>query len=147
MTKENACPAVGAAEQAQKSILAGNDLFQANSSTSGERAQGLVEALLARGEENATPSRQLARMAGFRSVRELQSEIARERENGALILSTCRGGGGYYLPADGAAGRREISEFIATLQARAQNTFAVLRSAKAALQQVDGQMAWNEWEC
>lgn len=89
--------------------------------------------LLPQGEQNAVASKDLAELAGAASVRELQSMIAQEREDGALILSTCRGGGGYFRPSPGDAGKAEIERYISTLRMRALSTLRVLRSAKAAV--------------
>lgn len=86
--------------------------------------------LLPEGRENAIPSKMLAELAGASSVRELQKRIARERADGAVILSTCEAGGGYFRPASS----QEIQVFIGTLEARARNTHGALRSAKAALE-------------
>lgn len=108
--------------------------------------QGFVASLLPQGEANALSSRKLVQLTGFRSVRDLQNEIAREREAGALILSTCRNGGGYFLPADGEAGQCEISAFVATLQARAINTMRALKTAREALQSLDGQVSLSDFE-
>lgn len=87
------------------------------------------------GRENAVPSTELAAMCGFTSTRELRHEIARERADGAVILSTTAGRGGYFLPAT----EDEVRQFIATLSNRASHTFAALRSAKALLAQMPGQ--------
>lgn len=119
---------------------------QDNFTTSQLRKQGLVESLLLHGEENAFPSSQLVRLTGFRSVRELQNEIAREREAGALILSTCRGGGGYFLPSDGEVGKHEIATFVATLRARALNTLRALKTAREALESLEGQVVLDDLE-
>ena len=54
-------------------------------------------------------SKVLADLVGASSVRDLQHMVAFERERGALILSTCKGG--YYRPADGEQGQREIAAF------------------------------------
>jgi len=89
--------------------------------------------LLPKGEANAIPSRQLAELVGAPSVRELQNRISADREGGALILSTCRNGGGYFKPSDGAEGRAEIERYIRTLRARALNTLRALSGAKAAI--------------
>ena len=48
------------------------------------------------GKENAIPSKTLAEILGFDTVRELQKAIERERQAGAVILSTCTECGGYY---------------------------------------------------
>ena len=113
---------------------------------SSRHEQGLVSSFLLQGEANALPSSELVRLTGFRSVRDLQAEIAREREAGALILSTCRNGGGYFLPADGEEGQREISAFVATLQSRAVHTLKALKTAHEALQNIDGQVSLSDLE-
>lgn len=95
----------------------------------------MVTDFLRKGRENAIPSKELAVMCGYSTTRELQSEIAIERANGAVILSTTNGSGGYFLPAT----EEEVQRFIATLTNRAANTFAALKSAKAFLKQMQGQ--------
>ena len=147
MTNKNAHPAVGAAEQAiEKEILDQTSLSYNDFTTARPQKQGLVESLLLEGEENATPSSELVRLTGCKSVRELQNQIAHERETGALILSTCRGGGGYFLPAPGEAGQREIAAFVTTLRARALNTLKALKAAREALQSIDGQVTLDDLE-
>lgn len=100
----------------------------------------MIEPLLPRGEENALSTAELVRVTGFKSARELQKVIEAERAQGALILSVSGRDGGYFLPSEGEAGVREISRFVATLQARALNTLRSLRAAKAALEQCVGQI-------
>ncbi|MGI6181915.1 MAG: hypothetical protein ACOYIE_07545 [Agathobaculum sp.] len=87
-------------------------------------------------KENAIPSGTLAGMLGFDTVRELQKAIERERQSGAVILSTCTEGGGYFLPAN----EQEIREFIRTLSNRAKNTRRSMESALDALDGMTGQM-------
>jgi len=93
----------------------------------------VMEALPA-GKENAISAQDLCTYLGFNNVRELQHEIARERKAGAVILSTCQEGGGYFLPCND----REVRQFIRTLENRAKNTFAALRSARGFLRQQEG---------
>ena len=88
------------------------------------------------GKENAIPSKTLAEILGFDTVRELQKAIERERQAGAVILSTCTEGGGYFLPAN----ETEIREFIRTLSNRAKNTRRSMESALDALDGLTGQM-------
>lgn len=88
------------------------------------------------GKQNAVPSKELADMLGFDTVRELQKAIERERRTGAVILSTCTDGGGYFLPAD----ESEIKEFIRTLSNRAKNTQRAIDSALLELDRRSGQM-------
>lgn len=88
------------------------------------------------GKENAIPGKTLAEILGFDTVRELQKAIERERQAGAVILSTCTEGGGYFLPAN----ETEIREFIRTLSNRAKNTRRSMESALDALDGMTGQM-------
>ena len=91
----------------------------------------MVMEVLPIGRENAIGSQELADKLHFESIRDLQMEIARERLAGAVILSTCGHGGGYFLPDD----RQEIKQFIRTLENRAKNTLAALESARELLGQ------------
>lgn len=82
----------------------------------------MVHKFLLQGAENALSTADLVKITGLKSARELQTLIACERDAGHLILSTCRNGGGYFLPDEGSKGRAEIAEFVTTLQHRAINT-------------------------
>lgn len=90
----------------------------------------MIEDFLLIGKKNAISSQRLADMAGCKSVRELQQVIAEERAGGAVILSTCQDGGGYFLPQNSA----EVREFIVTLENRGKNTLLALDSARAYLE-------------
>lgn len=94
----------------------------------------MIAEVLGTGKENAKTSEELVRYFGFNTVRELQEVVAKERAAGAVILSTCSGAGGYYLPSD----KTEIKEFCRTLENRATNTLVALRSAKKKLNEWDG---------
>jgi len=85
-----------------------------------------VQRILPCGQERAVNSQYLADILGFDSIRSLQKEIEKERKAGAVILSTCDNGGGYFLPANDG----EIRQFIRTLENRAKNTLAALWSAQ-----------------
>lgn len=95
--------------------------------------------LLPEGREAAIPSRDLARMAGLPSVRQLQETIARERAGGAVILS--RSDGGYYRSND----PEELRRFIRTLDSRARNTARAAASARQALDAAAGQTRMEGW--
>ena len=88
---------------------------------------------LSEGKKNAIPAKDLTDLLGLGSVRELQQEISKERAAGAVILSTCQEGGGYYLPKND----QEVQEFIRTLESRGKNTLAALRSARNYLRQAE----------
>lgn len=127
------------AAQAVKASTGGGDTQISNqiivvpeqdSNTTGHRRQCIADFLF-RGAENAISTQTLVRLTGCSSARQLQSRISAEREHGAVILSISTGG--YFLPDDGIKGRREIMEYIATMEARAQNTLRAAESAKASL--------------
>lgn len=125
----------------QKQMAGGPLTSHCQLTTESDRPQGKIAPLLGRGEENAIPTERLLGMTGLRSSRELRKQIRLERVSGLLILSSVRGRGGYFLPADGEQGRQEIQQYTSTLRARALNTLAVLRAARQALRELDGQVA------
>lgn len=94
----------------------------------------VVMGVLQEGKENAISAKELCDRLGFSSTRDLQYQICRERKAGAVILSTCQEGGGYFLPGNNS----EVRQFIRTLENRAKNTFAALRSARGFLRQQEG---------
>lgn len=145
-TKRKARPAGSAAGQAEAGTALTGKIPYNNFTTSVPGKQGLIESLLLQGEQNAVSSSDLVHLTGVKSTRELQLIISQEREAGALILSTCRGGGGYFLPSDGEIGKREIAAFVATLRARALNTLRALKTAREALESLDGQVALDDLE-
>lgn len=92
------------------------------------------------GRENAIPAKALAEALGYRSVRDLQKQIERERAAGGVILSDpC--GGGYYLSNEPA----ELRRFTQTLNARAKNTLKAVESAQRALDAATGQESMEGW--
>jgi hypothetical protein len=93
------------------------------------------------GRGNAIPSKVLAEALGFRSVRDLQKQIEKERAAGAVILSATCDGGGYYLSNDAA----ELRRFTRTLNARARNTIKAAQSAQMALDALTGQETVAGW--
>ena len=88
--------------------------------------------LLHNGEENALTARELATSTGL-SVRDITLQIARERQAGAVILSS---GKGYFLPSS----EDEILHFVRTMNSRARNIYLAAQSAKAMLAKVPGQL-------
>ncbi len=105
----------------------------------------MIAELLWQGKENAISTQDLLTISGLRSARTMQSVIERERANGALILSTSKNGGGYYLPSDGEKGRMELLEFESTLKSRALNTLKTLGNVRRALDRAEAQqMALEE---
>lgn len=120
-----------------------NDFSNTQFTTNGNGVQDIFT-ILPFGEDNAISSKALAQMVGATSVRDLQHRVAIEREAGALILSTCKGG--YYKPSAGEQGQREIARFIQTLRARALNTLRAIKAARKALEGVEGQLNLDDLE-
>lgn len=92
------------------------------------------------GRESAIPSKTLAHILGFRSVRDLQKAVEAERAAGYVILSDTSGGG-YYLSND----PDELRRFTRTLYARAKNTMKAAESAQRALEMATGQIQMPGW--
>ena len=136
----------GAATSERVQVQPDNDLSIFNYTTPSQPAQASVFARLPQGEGNAVQAKELARQCGFKSARDLQHAISLEREAGALILSTCRGGGGYFRPSPGSTGKREINAFVATLARRAINTLKAIKAARRELKTIDGQISIDEIE-
>ena len=92
------------------------------------------------GKEQAIRTKDLAMALGFKSVRDLQKQIERERAAGAVILSDSHGAG-YYLSNDPV----ELRRFTQTLNARAANTLKAAESAQRALDAATGQQRMEGW--
>lgn len=94
----------------------------------------MIKDHLEHGEQNAIKAPELARLLGFATTRELQQAVHKERESGAVILSS---GTGFFLPSeDEQQAKQEIERFIASLSSRALNTLGVLKTAKRALRRI-----------
>lgn len=118
----------------------GTSISKVDSTTAaGGRQLGFVESILlregARGASHAIRTAELARLAGFSNARGLQAQIEAERGGGALIVSKCSDGGGYYI----AGNRAELKAFERTLRRRALGTLRTLKAARLALEVMDGQ--------
>lgn len=149
ITNEKSRPLVAQETGQAEKIGFGEANFPGSDFSTGSNKTQAIFDLLPVGESNAISSKQLANIVGTSSIRDLQNRVASEREQGALILSTCRNGGGYFKPSDGAEGRAEIERYIRTLRSRALNTLHILRSAKAAVasdSELAGQIDFEEME-
>lgn len=96
--------------------------------------KSIVYAFLQYGRENAIPSAVLAKILGYKTIRELQKQVEVERSAGYVILCDSHGAG-YYLSNDPV----ELRRFINTLNARAVNTIRASESAQRALNDITGQ--------
>lgn len=88
------------------------------------------------GKENAISSTQLMARYNINDVRLLRKYVEQERKDGALILSCSKG---YYKSNN----REDVKEFVNLMEKRAKSTMYVLRSARAFLKDVDGQISIN----
>ena len=87
--------------------------------------------MLPTGKENAITTEELVKLSGCGSARELQKQIAFEREHGALI---CSGAGrGYWRPKD----NWEVREFVRIMDAKSRNIQKATEGAKKILLQGD----------
>lgn len=106
-----------------------------------ENPEKRVAPLLGHGAEKAIPTAALVAALGLKDQRQLRLLVERERAAGIIILSSVRGRGGYYLPAeDPVKAREEITGFIHTVHARAVNSQRALRAARRALRGCEGQI-------
>ncbi len=92
------------------------------------------------GKDQAVRTKDLAKALGFKTVRDLQKQIEKERAAGAVILSDSSGAG-YYLSNDPV----ELRRFTQTLNARATNTLRAAESAQRALDAATGQQRIEGW--
>ena len=135
---KNAAPNVRTIENGSSEIKADDGYNFCNNITSNQKQkQGLIESLLPHGAENAIPAEDLCNIMGYSDTRQLRHEVSRERERGALILSTTGQGGGYFLPADGEQGQEEMQRFCAY---RLSN----IRAAMKSIQHIQAEIAKNE---
>lgn len=93
----------------------------------------MVKEVLGTGKENALSPEYLANILKLWTIRALQKQVEKERREGAVILSSSVPPGGYYLPGS----RREVAEFIRTLENRADGTLEALDSARKYLQEFE----------
>lgn len=138
--KENARPGVAAPEQASETPARSSTGFPCDFNTGFQRTQGRIEALLHQGQENALRTSFLCAVTGL-SQREIVKEVSRERANGALILSTCTGEGGYFLPSPGERGQRETEACLRTMRSRAIQTLQAVHALQKSAQQLTGQLS------
>lgn len=133
-------PTAATVERAEMETAAFSEaaISYCNDTISNPNLQSIFD-LLPRGEGNAIDTKTLVAITGCKSARVLQNRIAAEREQGKLILSSCRYGGGYFVPSQGAEGKAEIAAFVTTLTARALHTLSALKTAQMALKELDGQ--------
>lgn len=100
----------------------------------------IVYASLQYGRKNAIRFATLARLLGYKTVRELQKQVEAERAAGYVILCDSQGAG-YYLSDD----PEELRRFVNTLNARAANTRKAAESAQRALDATTGQQRMEGW--
>ncbi len=90
-----------------------------------QERRGRVATVLPTGKGNALPGREIARLLGFRSAREVSAAVERERRLGLPICASCDAAApGYYM----ASGPDELSEYLGSLRRRLR---AVGRTATA----------------
>lgn len=97
----------------------------------------IVYNILPYGRDHAISWQNLVNILGFKSKRELQKQIERERNCGFVILTDFTGGG-YFKSADPA----DLKRFICTMNRKAKNTHRAIISAQRELNRVSGQASF-----
>ena len=87
----------------------------------------MIADYLRKGKENKISLDELKELTGISNTRQLRKAIQTERENGALIISSSKGG--YYLPVND----KEIEDYIRFRRREAYATFRSLKKATEAL--------------
>lgn len=118
------------------------NLSDTDSNTSRSGVQ--VADFLLRGAENAIPSKDLIKITGIPTDRALRLAVFKERNAGAVILSTTRNRGGYFLPDEGEKGLQETAGWVRTQTSRALNILHALKSAQRAIGILDGQVEMGD---
>ena len=95
-----------------------------------------ISSFLPSGKKNAVNSTDLMELLNIPSKRELRHIIARARENGEIILSDSNG---YYLPAHGEEGLKEIVDCVRVLRAKGISTLKAAAAIKKPLNDIYGQ--------
>lgn len=124
--------------------IATNISPQTEYTTETNKPQVIVSDFLRMGAENAIHAKELARLVGCGTPRQLQHLVAQERRSGTLILSDTKGG--YYLPDTGLKGRSEIARYVGAMSRRAARICAVTEGARQALNVLYGQEEMQEME-
>lgn len=101
----------------------------------------MIYEVLPHGKANAIPAASLAAQLGLSSTRQLRAVVESERQSGRLILSAFGHPGGYFQPADGEQGRREIQAYYNQQRALAVAVLKRLKAARQALGIPAGQLA------
>lgn len=128
---KNPHPAGGTAEQG-KHGKSGETISNINFTSGGAGSQGRIFSLLLRGEENAIPGPELARMANV-NPRTLRLMVDQER----LKYPICASDSGYFLHDDGHKGILELRKFLRRQDSRCAANRRVTKSARAALKELE----------
>lgn len=92
----------------------------------------MIVELLSDGKRNAISTKELCRMVGVRDVRTLRAMVAKERKEGAVILSSKDGG--YWKPGS----LKEVENFIRVYDQEAKSILLAVQSARKYLKAEEG---------
>lgn len=130
--RKNPHPAGGTAKQGDHGAVWADASHNSDSTSGGAGRQGRIFSLLLRGEENAIPGPELARMAGV-NPRTLRLMVDQER----LKYPICASDSGYFLHDDGHKGILELRKFLRRQDSRCAANRRVTKSARAALKELE----------
>lgn len=92
--------------------------------------------MLPTGKGNALPGREIARLLGFRSAREVSAAVERERRLGVPICASCDAAApGYYMPETS----EELAEYLCSLRRRLRQVGKTATALEEALATWEGQ--------
>lgn len=140
-TTKNARSAVGAAEQAKAGDDFAGHIPGTDCNISNPPCRAGVVDLLSHGAENAICLADLVRLTG-RDGRTIRREFYQARRRGVPIVSESSDEvRGYYI----AATSDELRRFARSMSHRAGEILAIARAAEKALDEFEGQEAFNGW--
>lgn len=108
-------------------------MFDSTANDTPRQPHGKIFDLLPVGEENALPARDLATVTGL-SPRGLRRAIDAERERGLPVLAS---DSGYYRPAEGPEGVRELRAFLRRQDCRMRSNRRVVAPLRRMLKTLE----------
>lgn len=101
-----------------------------------QERRGQVATVLPTGKGNALPGREIARLLGFRSAREVSAAVERERRLWVPICASCDAAApGYYMPETS----EELAEYLCSLRRRLRQVGKTATALEEALATWEGQ--------
>ena len=138
--EKKAAPGVAAPKDGEKEVAV---CFGASSCWEDSTRRSPLSRALSRGAANALPGRELQRLLGLRSLRDVSALIERARRAGVPVCASCDGKNpGYYLPAS----TDELEHYLKSLRGRCREVTRTLAALEAVRDGWTGQMRLDDRE-